>query len=68
MEQVYIDREAQLDKLQSEIAYKQPKELDFFSDESGEVQYNDKCMQCKKKCKQSYRASIKYCPRFQEVS
>lgn len=52
------------DRLEAEVFRKQPEVLEYFADSKGEVQYNDQCAHCKKECKQSYRAVIKYCPRF----
>lgn len=34
----------------------------FFKNNKGEVCYNEKCEECSKKCKQSYRAQIIFCP------
>jgi hypothetical protein len=55
-------------RLEAQIFGKQPEVLEYFSDESGNLQYNEKCMMCTKKCKQSYRAVVKYCPRFIQAS
>lgn len=37
---------------------------DFYEKELGV--YNDRCMDCKKKCKQSYYATIVVCPNYKE--
>ena len=42
------------------------EEWDFFIDPStGRRKYNDKCRQCVCECKQSYRATIVRCPKYE---
>ncbi len=41
-------------------------ELAFFLTESGRVAYNKLCLCCKHDCKQSYRAVVVNCPRFEK--
>lgn len=36
-------------------------ELQFYKDEDGNVKYNEACIKCPKKCKQSYRVSKLVC-------
>lgn len=38
----------------------------FFKNKKGNIQYNSTCMQCKYKCKQSFRSSIVSCRLTQE--
>ncbi len=42
------------------------RELAFFLTESGKVAYNKLCLCCKHECKQSYRAVVVSCPRFEK--
>lgn len=42
------------------------EEWDFFIDPgTGRRKYNDKCRQCVCECKQSYRATIVRCPKYE---
>lgn len=59
--------EEQLSKLEEQFNGAQTNQEGYFSDDEGTVQYNPKCEKCIKPCKQSYRATIKYCPRFKEA-
>ena len=43
-------------------------DLAFFQNDRNKVQYCEKCMVCRKDCKQSFRAVIIRCPRFDPVS
>ncbi len=38
--------------------------MSFFKDTSGNIKYNEKCNECKKECKQSFRAVVVHCPLF----
>lgn len=40
------------------------KEWKFFRNQRNNVGYNERCNQCKNKCKQSFRAEIISCPNF----
>ena len=37
----------------------------FFLNADGELRYCDKCNNCRRSCKQSFRAVIVRCPRFE---
>lgn len=39
----------------------------FFTDASGCIRYNKKCMGCSRKCKQSFRAKVVCCPVYDRV-
>ena len=41
-------------------------ELAFFLTETGRVTYNKLCLCCKHECKQSYRAVVVNCRRFEK--
>ncbi len=41
------------------------RELSFFLTESGRVAHNKRCLRCTHDCKQSYRAVILNCPKFE---
>ena len=45
---------------------KRKLELAFFLTESGRVAYNKLCLCCKHECKQSYRAVVVQCGRFEK--
>ena len=45
---------------------KRRQELAFFLTESGRVVYNKLCLCCKHECKQSYRAVVVQCRRFEK--
>ena len=45
---------------------KRKLELAFFLTESGRVAYNKLCLCCKHECKQSYRAVVVQCRRFEK--
>jgi len=45
---------------------KRKRELAFFLSEHGRVAYNKLCLCCKQECKQSYRAVIIQCRRFEK--
>lgn len=59
--------DASQDRLEAQLFAGQPEVLEYFADDTGNVQYNAKCIKCQKKCKQSYKAVVKYCPRFMEI-
>ncbi len=42
------------------------RELAFFLAESGRVAYNKLCLCCKHECKQSYRAVVVICRKFEK--
>ena len=48
------------------INKKKKRELAFFLSEHGRVAYNKLCLCCKHECKQSYRAVIIQCRRFEK--
>lgn len=60
-------KDVRQDRLEAEAFARQPEILEYFADDAGNVQYNGKCVKCRKKCKQSYKAVVKYCPRFLEM-
>ena len=37
----------------------------FINEKTGRTEYNKQCKQCKKKCKQSYRVEVAYCPHYE---
>ena len=39
----------------------------FFTDAEGCICYNRMCMKCRRKCKQSFRAKVVFCPEFDRV-
>lgn len=41
-------------------------DLEYFIGEEGKEQYNNKCLHCTHKCKQSYRATIIYCNKYKD--
>lgn len=43
---------------------KKQDEWQFFRKPSGHIAYNQKCLHCKRKCKQSYRVVILRCDLF----
>lgn len=44
---------------------KEKDEWAFFIDPTtGRRKYNDKCRKCVSECKQSYKATIVYCPKY----
>ncbi len=45
---------------------KRKRELAFFLSETSRVAYNKLCLCCKHECKQSYRAVVVNCPRFEK--
>ncbi len=47
------------------MSNRRKQELAFFLTESGRVAYNKLCLCCKHECKQSYRAVVVNCPRFE---
>ena len=36
----------------------------FINPETGRRTYNSRCLKCKDKCKQSYKATVIFCPRY----
>lgn len=48
------------------MSEKRKRELAFFLTESGRIAYNKLCLCCKHKCKQSYRAVVVQCRRFEK--
>lgn len=38
----------------------------FFLTADGRIKHNDKCVRCAKECKQSFRAVIVHCPRYEQ--
>ena len=40
------------------------EEMDFFLDERGRIKYAERCRQCERDCKQSFRALIVQCPEY----
>ncbi len=47
------------------MSKRRKRELSFFLTESGRVAYNKLCLRCTHDCKQSYRAVILECPKFE---
>lgn len=43
-------------------------EMEFFKDENGEVRYHELCVNCKKKCKQSFRMTSLICSKRKEIT
>ena len=43
-------------------------DLAFFQNDRRKVQYCEMCMNCQNDCKQSFRAVIVRCPRFEPIS
>ncbi len=44
------------------MSKKDKMEWSFFIGESGRRKYNKLCLQCKRDCKQSFRATLVQCP------
>lgn len=44
----------------------QKHELSLFLNEQGHIQYNEKCQQCSRECKQSFLAVLLFCGRFEK--
>lgn len=40
-------------------------ELSFYKDDAGRMRYNEKCLSCRRDCKQSYRAALIRCPGYE---
>ena len=40
------------------------EEMNFFLDEHGRIRYAERCRQCERDCKQSFRAVIVQCPEY----
>ena len=40
------------------------EEWAFFLDENAEMQHCEKCLGCSRECKQSFRATVVFCPKF----
>lgn len=40
-------------------------ELEFFLNDMGRIQYNEQCYRCIYDCKQSFRADIVYCKKYE---
>lgn len=49
----------------SRMSKKQKEEMAFFLDERGRINYHEKCRQCVRECKQSYRVKGIYCPLYE---
>ena len=47
------------------MSKKRKKELAFFLNDRGRRSYNEVCRKCQHKCKQSFRAVMIDCPRYQ---
>ena len=43
------------------------EEWAFFQDENGEKKYCEKCLGCSRECKQSFRATVVFCPKFTPI-
>jgi len=39
----------------------------FFKDDKGEVSFASKCRKCTLECKQSFRVTVCYCPKYKSV-
>lgn len=39
--------------------------IDYYRDKEGKIVYNDLCIDCKRDCKQSFRAEILICPKIE---
>ena len=46
------------------MSEKMKREMAFFLDENGQIQYNKTCILCEKDCKQSFRVDLVACPLF----
>ena len=42
------------------------KEMAFFINDKGYIQYNQICNQCERECKQSFRAELIACPLYKK--
>ena len=47
------------------MSKRRKRELSLFLTESGRVAHNKKCLRCTHDCKQSYRAIVIACPKFE---
>lgn len=53
------------DKWQKAKPWYDPSEkIDYYKNDKGVTQYNELCIECEHKCKQSFRAEILLCPRI----
>ena len=49
----------------AKLSKKAKQEWDFFiNPETGRRIYNSLCLKCKNNCKQSYKATVIYCPKY----
>ena len=46
---------------------KEPDPESFFQKEDGETAYHEQCLNCKKGCKQSFRVTVCYCPKYKST-
>ena len=46
------------------MSKREKEEWDFFLDENGRITYNELCRKCDRDCKQSFRAVIVSCPKY----
>lgn len=47
------------------MSKKRKEEMAFFLDERGRISYHEKCRQCVRECKQSYKVKGIYCPMYE---
>lgn len=40
------------------------KDMPFFINGKGKIEYNSKCKECENKCKQSFRSEVVICPKY----
>ncbi len=46
------------------MSKKEKEEWNFFLNDRGRISYNELCRKCDRDCKQSYRAVIVQCPKY----
>lgn len=46
------------------MSQKKRQEMAFFINESGRIRHNPRCLKCARDCKQSFRAILVACPKY----
>lgn len=62
--QISLKLSSTITSLINTMSERYKKEWEFFRNCKNIVGYNERCNQCKNKCKQSFRAEIISCPNF----
>jgi hypothetical protein len=51
-----------LSEKEKELSERKKQELSIFLNEDEEIEYNKRCIDCTRQCKQSYKVHLDYCP------